>query len=83
VALAAAMQYLTPLDPIWHIHASPESIEKADDGNILHATPGVKLSLIPFDWLRAGASNKKSKKVKGHIRRDHDVSRTEVDNEVN
>jgi CRISPR-associated protein Csx14 len=51
VALAAAMQYLTPVDHIWHIHASPELIEKSGDGDILHAPPGIELNLIPVPFV--------------------------------
>jgi CRISPR-associated protein Csx14 len=51
VALTAAMQYLTPVDHIWHIYTDPELIEKAGDGNVLHAPPGMDLRLIPVPFV--------------------------------
>jgi len=54
VALAAAMQYLTPADRLWHIYVPPEFDEKSRDGAILHAPPGagVQLTAVPFvPWV--------------------------------
>jgi CRISPR-associated protein Csx14 len=53
-ALAAAMQYLTPADRLWHIHIPPEFEEQARDGAILHAPAdaGVRLIAVPFvPWV--------------------------------
>lgn len=48
--LAAAMQYLTPADRIWHLYTSPELTQVALGGAILHApTPGeTALIDVPF-----------------------------------
>ena len=54
VALAAAMQYLTPADRIWHTYTPPESLELTRTGNILHAPPeaSVRLIAVPFvPWV--------------------------------
>jgi CRISPR-associated protein Csx14 len=54
VALAAAMQYLTPADRLWHIYAPPAFDEQSRDGAILHAPPGagVQLTAVPFvPWV--------------------------------
>lgn len=49
-ALAAAMQYLTPADCVWHIYTPPELTEQARGGAIMHAPPdsGVHLVTVPF-----------------------------------
>jgi CRISPR-associated protein Csx14 len=53
-ALAAAMQYLTPADRLWHIHVPTEFEEKTRDGAIMHAPTdaGVRLIAVPFvPWV--------------------------------
>jgi CRISPR-associated protein Csx14 len=54
VALAAAMQYLTPADRIWHIYVPSEFDEQSRDGTIMHAPlqTGVQLIAVPFvPWV--------------------------------
>jgi CRISPR-associated protein Csx14 len=54
IALAAAMQYLTPVDHLWHINAPADILEKSRDGAIMHAPPeaGVQLIAVPFiPWV--------------------------------
>jgi CRISPR-associated protein Csx14 len=54
IALSAAMQYLTPVDQIWHIFTPPEFIEEARDGKIMHAPVevGIRLISVPFvPWV--------------------------------
>jgi len=51
VALTAAMQYLTPADRLWHIHAGPEFIDQANDPVILHAPPEADLRLVPVPFV--------------------------------
>ncbi len=50
VALAAAMQYLTPEDRIWHIYTPAEIAERARGGRLMHASPeaGITLLQVPF-----------------------------------
>lgn len=54
VALAAAMQYLTPADKLWHIYIPPEFDEQSRDGIIMHAPrqTGIQLIAVPFvPWV--------------------------------
>lgn len=54
IALSAAMQYLTPVDHIWHIHTPADLIEEARDGALMHAPreAGVHLVSVPFvPWV--------------------------------
>jgi len=52
--LSAAMQYLTPIDSIWHIFTPAELLEKSHDGALMHAPPGLEVQLlqVPFvPWV--------------------------------
>lgn len=53
--LSAAMQYLSPMDALWHIYTPPELAEKSRDGALMHTPPGwdaVKLIPVPFvPWV--------------------------------
>ena len=54
IALSAAMQYLTPVDHIWHIHTPDDFIAEARDGALMHApvSAGVRLVSVPFvPWV--------------------------------
>jgi DNA-binding CsgD family transcriptional regulator len=51
VALAAAMQYLTPADRLWHIHTPAELAGKAGDEAILHAPLGAGVRLVPVPFV--------------------------------
>lgn len=51
---SAAMQYLTPLDCLWHIYTPPELAKQAEDGAIMHAPPDQEVVLlkVPFvPWV--------------------------------
>ncbi len=50
IALAAAMQYLTPVDRVWHIYTPSEIAQQARDGRVMHVPPeaGVSLIEVPF-----------------------------------
>ena len=50
IALSAAMQYLTPMDRVWHIYTPPDLTEQAQEGAIMHARPdsGPRLVPVPF-----------------------------------
>ena len=49
--LSAAMQYLSPMDALWHIHTPPELSEKSRDGALMHAPPGLDVQLIPVPFV--------------------------------
>ncbi len=50
IALSAAMQYLTPVDRVWHIYTPPDIARQARDGRVMHLPPeaGVSLIEVPF-----------------------------------
>lgn len=48
---SAAMQYLSPVDALWHIHTPPELAEKSRDGVLMHATPELQVQLIPVPFV--------------------------------
>jgi CRISPR-associated protein Csx14 len=51
VALAAAMQYLTPVDHLWHINASADILEKSRDGKLMHLPPESEIYLLPVPFV--------------------------------
>jgi CRISPR-associated protein Csx14 len=51
IALAAAMQYLTPVDHLWHINASADVLEKSRDGKIMHLPPESEVYLLPVPFV--------------------------------
>jgi len=51
IAFSAAMQYLTPVDHIWHIYTPDDLIEEARDGAIMHASPGVGVRLVEVPFV--------------------------------
>ena len=51
IALAAAMQYLTPVDHLWHINVSAEILEKSRDGKIMHLPPESEVHLLPVPFV--------------------------------
>jgi CRISPR-associated protein Csx14 len=53
-ALAAAMQYLTPVDRIWHLNVPADVAEQTRTGGLMHISPeaGVHLLPVPFvPWV--------------------------------
>ena len=51
LALTEAMQYLTPVDHLWHVHVSPELQERSHDGRLLHLEPGEAIELLPVPFV--------------------------------
>ena len=54
IALSAAMQYLSPMDRVWHIYTPDDFIAEARDGALMHAPAeaGVRLLNVPFvPWV--------------------------------
>ena len=51
IALAAAMQYLTPVDHLWHINVSAEILEKSRDGKIMHLASESEVHLLPVPFV--------------------------------
>ena len=51
ITLAAAMQYLTPVDHLWHIHVPAEILESSRDGKIMHAPKGSEIHLLPVPFV--------------------------------
>ena len=54
VALASAMQYLTPADSLWHLHIPPEFDQRSRNGRVMHApaSAGVRLLAVPYvPWV--------------------------------
>ena len=51
IALAAAMQYLTPVDHLWHINVSAYILEKSRDGKIMHLPPESEVHLLPVPFV--------------------------------
>jgi CRISPR-associated protein Csx14 len=51
VALAAAMQYLTPGDCIWHVYVPAEFDERSQEGAILHAPAGAGVCLVAVPFV--------------------------------
>lgn len=51
VAIAAAMQYLTPADHLWHIYTPDEVAERARGGALFHVPPGSGLRLIEVPFV--------------------------------
>ena len=51
IALAAAMQYLTPVDHLWHINVSADILEKSRDGKIMHLPPEWEVHLLPVPFV--------------------------------
>jgi len=51
IALSAAMQYLTPMDRVWHIYTPPDLTEQARGGAIMHARPDSGLRLVPVPFV--------------------------------
>lgn len=51
ITLAAAMQYLTPVDHLWHIHVPAEILESSRDGRIMHAPKGSEIHLLPVPFV--------------------------------
>jgi CRISPR-associated protein Csx14 len=51
IALATAMQYLTPVDHLWHINVSAEILEKSRDGRIMHLSPTSEVHLLPVPFV--------------------------------
>lgn len=51
IALAAAMQYLTPVDRVWHIYTPPDLAAQARDGAIMHAGQDAGTQLIPVPFV--------------------------------
>lgn len=49
--LSAAMQYLTPVDSIWHIYTPPELSSLAEDGAVMHAPPGMEVQLLKVHFV--------------------------------
>jgi len=52
IALSAAMQYLTPVDHLWHINVSADILEKSRDGKIMHLPPESEVHLLPVPFVR-------------------------------
>jgi len=51
IALSAAMQYLTPMDRVWHIYTPLELTEQAQEGAVMHAPPDSGLRLVPVPFV--------------------------------
>ena len=51
IALAAAMQYLSPLDRLWHIHVPPELSKQPPDQAVLHAPANAEVYLVPVPFV--------------------------------
>jgi CRISPR-associated protein Csx14 len=51
IALTAAMQYLTPVDHLWHINATADILGKSRDGRIMHLPPGSDVNLLPVPFV--------------------------------
>ncbi len=51
IGLAAAMQYLTPADRIWHIYTPADLRTEAEDGTIMHAPAGSGIQLIEVPFV--------------------------------
>ncbi|PIZ26279.1 MAG: histidine kinase, partial [Chloroflexi bacterium CG_4_10_14_0_8_um_filter_57_5] len=51
IALSAAMQYLTPMDRVWHIYTPPDLTEQARGGAIMHARPDAGIRLVPVPFV--------------------------------
>lgn len=49
--LSAAMQYLSPVDALWHIYSSPELTEKSRNGALMHVPDGADAHLIPVPFV--------------------------------
>jgi CRISPR-associated protein Csx14 len=49
--ISAAMQYLTPLDSIWHIYTPAELAKQAEDGAIMHVPPDQEVQLIEVPFV--------------------------------
>lgn len=51
IAFAAAMQYLTPVDHIWHLNVPYELDDQNREGEILHAPSNSNLYLVPVPFV--------------------------------
>jgi CRISPR-associated protein Csx14 len=51
VILVAAMQYLTPVDHLWHINGSPDILKRSRDGRIMHVSSGSEVYLVPVPFV--------------------------------
>jgi len=51
IALAAAMQYLTPVDHLWHINVPADILEKSRDGKIMHLASESEVHLLPVPFV--------------------------------
>ncbi|MBU2611013.1 MAG: histidine kinase [Chloroflexi bacterium] len=51
IALSAAMQYLTPMDSVWHIYTPPDLTEQAWEGAVMHAPSDSGLRLVPVPFV--------------------------------
>lgn len=51
ITLAAAMQYLTPVDHLWHIHVPAAILEDSRDGKFMHAQKGSEIHLLPVPFV--------------------------------
>ena len=51
IALSAAMQYLTPMDRVWHIYTPSDLTEQARGGAIMHARPDAGIRLVPVPFV--------------------------------
>jgi CRISPR-associated protein (TIGR02584 family) len=51
IALAAAMQYLSPVDRLWHIHVPLELSKQSPEQAMLHAPADADVHLVPVPFV--------------------------------
>jgi CRISPR-associated protein Csx14 len=51
ITLSAAMQYLTPVDHLWHINASADILDRSRDGRIMHVPAEAEVYLLPVPFI--------------------------------
>jgi CRISPR-associated protein Csx14 len=51
IAFAAAMQYLTPVDHVWHLNVPYELDDRNRDGKIMHVPPNSNVFLVPVPFV--------------------------------